>query len=223
MIDRFNLFKEKGNPFFDNQEDIAEACGVSESTVKRFISELKEAGYLQINQTRIFGGHKSNSYILLNDLVLVQPNKALKKPVEAFLSEPNAKVAPTPKNASNDFIEGYIDNNNPAGKEWATESIPFDDVPDWIVDSEDDGSIADARDYVEESPIGNVNTPQIHYQPSNKPNDDQRVCKSNQANKRENNGYTLYEIKGVLHTLDNEHLVPASAIDIALFETGLPF
>lgn len=233
ILDRYKFFKDEDKPYFENQADIALACGVSEKTVSRFIKTLSDAvdengkkvgsGYLQISQTRRFGGRKSNSYVLLSDLVLVQSEKASNKPVQAISSESDADVAPTSKNASNDSIEAYIENNNSAGEEWATESIPFDDVPAWIVDSEDDRSIADARDYLEESLIGNASRPQIRYESNGKSANEQHAYKRNQTNKRVSNGCTLYEIKGELHTLENGHLVPASAIDIALFETGLPF
>lgn len=222
ILDRYKFFKDNDQLYFENQAGIALACDVSEKTVQRFIRDLETGGYIQINQTRI-GGHKSNSYVLLSDLVLAQADKAANKAAQAFSSESDADVAPTSKNASNDSIEAYIENNNSAGEEWATESIPFDDAPAWIVDSEDDGSIADARDYVEESSIGNASRPQIRYQSNGKSANEQHAYKTSQTNKRVSNGCTLYEIKGELHTLENGHLVPASAIDIALFETGLPF
>jgi len=233
ILSQYKFFKDEEKLYFENQADIALACGVSEKTVSRFINTLSDAvdengkkvgsGYLQINQTRIFGGRKSNSYTLLRDLVLVQPEKASNKPVEAFSSESNADVAPILESPSKELIERYIENNNSAGEEWATESIPFDDTPAWIVDSEDDGSIADARDYVAESLIDNASRPQIRYESNGKSANEQHADKTNQTNKRVSNGCALYEIKGELHTLENGHLVPASAIDIALFETGLPF
>ncbi|VXB44264.1 DUF6945 domain-containing protein [Pseudomonas sp. 8O] len=233
ILSQYKFFKDKDQLYFENQADIGLACGVSEKTVSRFINTLSDAvdengekvgsGYLQINQTRIFGGHKSNSYTLLRDLVLVEPEKAPNKPAEAFSSESDADVAPAPENSSKELIERYIENNNSAGEEWAMESIPFDDAPAWIVDSEDDGSVADAKDYVEERPIANASRPQIRYQSNGKSADEQHTHKANQPNKRESNGCILYEIAGEPHTLENGCYVPASAIDIALFETGLPF
>lgn len=233
MLSQYKFFKDKDQLYFENQADIALACGVSEKTVSRFINTLSDAvdengkrvgsGYLQISQTRIFGGHKSNSYTLLRDLVLIEPIKPANKPVQAFSSESDADVAPTQENSSKELIERYIENNNSAGEEWAMEWIPFDDAPAWIVDSEDDGSIADARDYVEESSIANASRPQIRYQSNGKSADEQHAYKTNKTNERVSNGCTLYEIAGELHTLENGCYVPASAIDVALFETGLPF
>ncbi|RIA31317.1 hypothetical protein DFO61_2033 [Ectopseudomonas oleovorans] len=234
ILSQYKFFKDEDRLYFENQADIALACGVAEKTVSRFINTLSDAvdengkkvgsGYLQISQTRRFGGRKSNSYVLLSDLVLVQPEKVSNKPVQAISSESDAMVAPTHETPSKELIERYIENNNSAGEEWATESIPYDDAPVLIVDSseEDDGSIADARDYVEERPIGNASRPQIRYQ-SNGKSVDEHTYKANQPNKRESNGCILYEIAGELHTLENGCYVPASTIDIALFETGLPF
>lgn len=224
MLDRFYLFKSLGNQWFDNQIDIASACNVGLSTVQRFINDLKSSGYIEVNQTRV-GGHLSNSYTLLRDLVLVQPEKGPNKAAQRFSGESDTSAAPPPENGSKELIERYIENNNSAGEEWATESIPYDDAPVMIIDSseEDDGSIADARNYVEDSPIGNASRPQIRHQSNGKSANEQHAYKTNQTNKRENNGCVLYEIKGELHTLENDQYVPASAIDIALFETGLPF
>lgn len=156
MIDRFLFFKNQDKAFFDNQADIAAACGVSESTVKRFLAELtdakdgngkpKGAGYIKTTCTRI-GGHKSNSYVLLSDLVLVQPEKAPNKPVQARTEQTNGIAAPAVQNAVERLTEPHSDDSYiPAGQDWAFESIPYDDSePDWVVATqEDDGSVYDA-------------------------------------------------------------------------------
>lgn len=156
ILDRYKFFKEKGQLYFDNQVDIALACGVSERTVLRFINSLSNSvdregkhvgsGYLQINQTRI-GGHKSNSYVLLSDLVLVQPEKASNKPIQARTEKSNTNIPPTSQNAAEELTEPYSDDGYiTAGQDWAFESIPYDDSePDWVVATqEDDGSAYDA-------------------------------------------------------------------------------
>ncbi|TXI33844.1 MAG: helix-turn-helix domain-containing protein [Aquipseudomonas alcaligenes] len=162
ILDRYKFFKEKGQLYFDNQSDIALACGVSERTVLRFINALSNSvdeegkhvgsGYLQINQTRI-GGHKSNSYTILSDLVLVQPEKTSNKPIQARTEQTNGIAAPAVQNA----IEGLTgpssdDSYIPAGQDWAFESITYDELePQWVVTTqEDDGSMQDALTFNEE-------------------------------------------------------------------------
>lgn len=70
----FNVDKNGNGAWFDDQVDIALQCGVSESTVKRFFRDMASAGYIQKIQIRV-SGHKSNSYIILKDLVVVAPDK----------------------------------------------------------------------------------------------------------------------------------------------------
>lgn len=162
MIDRFMFFKGQNKSFFDNQKDIADSCGVSERTVRRFIAELTGgkdkdgkplgAGYIHITCTRSIGGHSSNSYVLLSDLVLVQPEKAPKKPVQAKSEQLNSIAAPEQKKAVEELTEPYSDNHIPAGEAFATEYIPYDDSePDWVVATlQDDGSVYDAMTFKEE-------------------------------------------------------------------------
>lgn len=136
VLDRYKFFTDDKRAYFDNQIDIGNACGVSERTVLRFFKELKAAGYLQINQTRI-GGHKSNSYVISRDLVLVQKDKkdAPAKPLQA----PQEPQAPQ----MDDFV--------PAGAEWASEAVPMDVYEDFLPELEDDGSCDDAFSYSEQS------------------------------------------------------------------------
>lgn len=166
MIDRFLFFKNQDKAFFDNQADIAAACGVSESTVKRFLAELtdavdkdgkpKGAGYIKTTCTRI-GGHKSNSYALLSDLVLVQPKKAPNKPAQAQTQQANTIAAPSLKNAVEELTEPSSDDDYiPAGQDWAFESIPCDDSePQWVVatQEDDDGSVYDALAFKDSTEI----------------------------------------------------------------------
>ena len=95
VLDRYKFFTDDGRSYFDNQVDIAKACGVSESTVKRFFRSLREAGYLIANETRI-GGHKSNSYIINRDLVLVQKEEdASKASVSSYTQRSSEKAINT--------------------------------------------------------------------------------------------------------------------------------
>jgi len=140
VLDRYKFFTDDKRAYFDNQIDIGNACGVSERTVLRFFKELNAAGYLQVNQTRI-GGHKSNSYVIVRDLVLVQQEDAAKAPVQA-------KEQPT--QAPQELAAPTIDDFVPAGAEWASEAVPMDAYDDFMPEPEDDdGSCADALSYSE--------------------------------------------------------------------------
>lgn len=139
VLDRYKFFTDDKRAYFDNQIDIGNACGVSESTVKRFFRALREAGYLTAHETRI-GGHKSNSYVIHRDLVLVQEDAA-KAPV-------NAKEQPT--QAPQELAAPTMDDFVPAGAEWASEAVPMDAYDDFMPAPEDDGSYADALSYSEQ-------------------------------------------------------------------------
>lgn len=139
VLDRYKFFTDDKRAYFDNQIDIGNACGVSESTVKRFFRALREAGYLTAHETRI-GGHKSNSYVIVRDLVLVQEDAA-KAPVQA-------KEQPT--QAPQELAAPTMDDFVPAGAEWASEAVPMDAYDDFMPAPEDDGSYADALSYSEQ-------------------------------------------------------------------------
>jgi hypothetical protein len=158
ILDRYKFFKDKEQLYFDNQAEIALACGVSERTVLRCIKILSDSvddntgkhvgcGYVHIEQTRI-GGHKSNSYIILADLGLVQPEKA---PEESTKTQKTNTKAPAKQKAIEELIEPPCDDNNtPASQDWAFESIPYGDEPGWLDNTlQDDGSTADAFAYIE--------------------------------------------------------------------------
>ncbi|MDH0728199.1 helix-turn-helix domain-containing protein [Stutzerimonas stutzeri] len=138
VLDRYKFFTDDKRAYFDNQIDIGNACGVSESTVKRFFRALREAGYLTAHETRI-GGHKSNSYVIHRDLVLVQEDAA-KAPVQA-------KEQPT--QAPQELAAPTMDDFVPASAEWASEAVPMDAYDDFMPEPEDDGSYADALSYSE--------------------------------------------------------------------------
>jgi len=138
VLDRYKFFTDDKRAYFDNQIDIGNACGVSERTVLRFFKELKAAGYLQINQTRI-GGHKSNSYVISRDLVLVQKDE----------KDATAKPAQAPQELAAPQMDDFV----PAGAEWASEAVPMDVYEDFVQELEDDGSCDDAFSYSEQETI----------------------------------------------------------------------
>lgn len=142
VLDRYKFFTDDKRAYFDNQIDIGNACGVSESTVKRFFRALREAGYLTAHETRI-GGHKSNSYVIHRDLVLVQEDAA-KAPVQA-------KEQPT--QAPQELAAPTMDDFVPASADWASEPVPMDAYDDFMPEPEDDGSCADALSYSEQETI----------------------------------------------------------------------
>lgn len=107
-LDRYQFFKENNKDWFDNQSDIADACGVSENTAQRFLKAMATAGYIQTTTTRI-SGHKSNSYVITQDLVL-----RTEKPK----SQPKLfNAADKTKPAANTVIE--------ESAPWNSESIPL--------------------------------------------------------------------------------------------------
>lgn len=167
IVDRYKFFKDQGKAFFDNQKDIAATCGVSESTVKRFLRELAEAGYIKTHQTRI-GGHKSNSYEVLEELVLLTIKEDSKKAGNAKRN--HVEAAPAPRVASDDFVEPYGDSHKPAGPDWTSEAIPYDDVPGFVVmkqDHDNDDSSTAIQDYLQnqelygKKPSENGDQPQV--------------------------------------------------------------
>lgn len=64
MQDRYQFFKRSGKDFFDNQKEIAEACGVSDRTVIQIIQTLCEAGLVEKRQKSIKGAWHSNAYVV---------------------------------------------------------------------------------------------------------------------------------------------------------------
>lgn len=151
VLDRYKFFTDDKRAYFDNQIDIGNACGVSERTVLRFFKELNASGYLQVNQTRI-GGHKSNSYVIVRDLVLVQQEDKAKAPVQA-------KEQPT--QALQELAAPTMDDFVPAGADWASEAVPMDAYDDFMPEPEDDGSCADSLTYnaQEDEPCSSVKQP----------------------------------------------------------------
>lgn len=67
--DRFDFFTSLGNEWFDNQEAIAAATGSNISTVKRFLADLTNHGYLKTSKKKVWGCAYSNNYTIAQDLI----------------------------------------------------------------------------------------------------------------------------------------------------------
>lgn len=75
MVDRYQFFTGRRESWFDNQDALAAAVGVSRSTVVRFVKELEKHGYLQITKLPLRGFINSNSYTIKADLVVINKNE----------------------------------------------------------------------------------------------------------------------------------------------------
>lgn len=132
VLDRYKFFKDSNKDYFDNQADIAIACDVSERTVIRLFKDLSIAGYLEIHQIRV-GGHKSNSYKITKDLVLVQHENVAKKASNSPVVERSEQ---THINAQ---PEAYVE-FEAAGEAWVNESLPLEDYEGIEFSVEDESS-----------------------------------------------------------------------------------
>lgn len=63
MLNRFMFFKQLGNPYYENIEDIAKGSRQGVATVKRCIKKLQENGYIDVSKIKVKTGH-SNSYVV---------------------------------------------------------------------------------------------------------------------------------------------------------------
>ena len=66
MLDRYQHFNRLGKKFFDNQEAMAEAIGVTSRTVLNNIKDFVEFGLVQKTATKTVGAAHSNAYIVLD-------------------------------------------------------------------------------------------------------------------------------------------------------------
>ena len=96
MKDRYDFFTSNSKDWFDNQDDIASRTGCSPSTVKRFIQRLTMHGYLKTSARRIHGFVSSNSYTIVQDLVLAKPMEATPVEKEAPSALPLVPEEQTP-------------------------------------------------------------------------------------------------------------------------------
>lgn len=81
MKDRYDFFTAQRKDWFDNQDEIAKFTGCSVSTVKRFIGLLSKHGYMKKTQRRMHGCAHSNSYTIVQDLMLAPVVKATPSPL----------------------------------------------------------------------------------------------------------------------------------------------
>lgn len=148
VLDRYKFFTDDKCAYFDNQVDIAKACGVSERTVLRFFKDLSLSGYLQITQTRI-GGHKSNSYIITRDLVLVQKEQDVSKAPTSVqvqrVSDLATNIAPDVESAPIALIEPYSDGDEVTGH--LVQEIPDSCYDDYYSFEEQDDNTDAYLDY----------------------------------------------------------------------------
>ena len=66
MLDRYQHFDRLERKFFDNQEAMAEAIGVTSRTVLNIIKDFVEFGLVQKTATKTVGAAHSNAYIVLD-------------------------------------------------------------------------------------------------------------------------------------------------------------
>lgn len=66
MLDRYQHFTRLNKQFFDNQEALAEAIGVTSRTVLNLIKDMVEFGLITKKATKTFGAAHSNSYVVLD-------------------------------------------------------------------------------------------------------------------------------------------------------------
>lgn len=66
MLDRYQHFSRLDKKFFDNQEAMAEAMGVTSRTILNTIKDLVEFGLVQKTATKTVGAAHSNSYVVLD-------------------------------------------------------------------------------------------------------------------------------------------------------------
>lgn len=66
MLDRYQHFDRLERKFFDNQEAMAEAIGVTSRTVLNIIKDFVEFGLVQKTATKTVGAAHSNAYVVLD-------------------------------------------------------------------------------------------------------------------------------------------------------------
>ena len=64
MLDRYMFFRSKGNLFFDNQQDLAINCGMSQRNVVDSIKKFVYVGLVEKSVQPQIGAIHSNSYIV---------------------------------------------------------------------------------------------------------------------------------------------------------------
>ena len=67
FINRYKFFKERGEEYFDKQEDIAKACATVRKSVHSLFQVLKQCGYLEIKSKNTFN-ERYNTYRIMEEL-----------------------------------------------------------------------------------------------------------------------------------------------------------
>jgi hypothetical protein len=65
MLNKYQFFMSRGLPYYENQETIAEALGMSERTIRSSISLLAQKEFLYVYRQKVAAGY-SNSYRVEN-------------------------------------------------------------------------------------------------------------------------------------------------------------
>ncbi|YCH22943.1 helix-turn-helix domain-containing protein [Pseudomonas sp. D1-3] len=118
MKGRHDYFTGQGNQYFDSQQAIASACGLSVATVKRTIKALRDHGYLTVKASM-----GSNRYTFVADLKVstVEAAPALPQAAnDAYVmkeeGEPDFRVI--------EYRGGYSERMDDGPPDWCTETLP---------------------------------------------------------------------------------------------------
>ncbi|WP_339441837.1 helix-turn-helix domain-containing protein [Pseudomonas proteolytica] len=134
MKDRYDFFTSQHKNWFDNQDDIAKYTGCSVSTVKRFIQLLNKHGYLKKTQRRVHGFAYSNSYTIVQDLVLASVEKVTPLPLPLVQEERTPDYAPIIFPVALTHAEPVAVSPEPV-RLAAREQAGWDDEPQWNIRS----------------------------------------------------------------------------------------
>lgn len=122
MLDRYKFFKSNGGEYFDNQDQISEACSSVRRTVFSTIKLLQKCGYLIVTSKKTFQ-HRSNSYVFVSELNLavIKKNTIEWEHKTNFIDsckliEPQKKVVNRPK---------FIPKTAPTVPDWDESDLPF--------------------------------------------------------------------------------------------------
>lgn len=137
MKDRYDFFTAQRKDWFDNQDEIAKLTGCSVSTVKRFLRLLSKHGYMKTTQRRMHGCAHSNSYTIVQDMILAPIGKVMpsslplvdemqeeRTPAYAPIILPVAVTRTKPVVVSPESVSFY-----------PSEQASWDDEPQWVVRS----------------------------------------------------------------------------------------
>lgn len=118
MKGRHDYFTGQGSQYFDSQQAIADACGVSVATVKRTIGTLRDHGYLVVKASM-----QSNRYTFIADLKIVSTEGAAALPQAANDAhvmkeegEPDFRVV--------EYRGGQSERTGDGPPDWCTETLP---------------------------------------------------------------------------------------------------